>query len=453
MNEGSAISAEAGEKVATPFFEATDWRSFAATTFMAFLVYLFTLSPDVGLDFSGIFSTGAMYAGVPHPPGYPLWTVYGWVFTKLLPIGNIAWRLSVSSAIAAALICGVIALMVSRSGILICESMSKNIPLTGREGKWLRAVCGYVAGMIFGFNGAFWRKALIPDPWPLSMLCFCVVLCLLMRWLFAPAQKRFLYAASLLYGLTLTNSQMMLGVGPPLLVIVLLGNRNIGRDLLLAGSLFFVWTMIGCAPGWNSPLENYMYEIYGVWRFYVFFGLLAIVVAIALIVKTRGAFSEWKTVLLCGVLFASGLAGYFFIPVASMTNPPVNWGYARTPEGFTHTIRRGQYECMRPTATAKEFLVQLAMYARLTGKEFGWIYMLLALVPFLYWRAMPPTERKWIFTLLLFCLSSVLLILLVLNPDEHSMRFNKTFFSISYLVMAIGTGHGLIIAGAHARLR
>jgi hypothetical protein len=55
-----------------PFFQGTDRLSFAITTALALAVYCITLAPEVTLPFSGIFSTGAYYAGVPFPPGYPL---------------------------------------------------------------------------------------------------------------------------------------------------------------------------------------------------------------------------------------------------------------------------------------------------------------------------------------------------------------------------------------------
>ena len=69
-----------------PCFERTDWLSFGVTTALALTVYLMTLAPEVTLGFAGIFSVGAMYGGVPHPPGYPLWTMSAWLFVKLLPV-------------------------------------------------------------------------------------------------------------------------------------------------------------------------------------------------------------------------------------------------------------------------------------------------------------------------------------------------------------------------------
>src|SRR4051794_39844400 len=85
------------------FFQAADWLSFSITTTLALIVYLWTLAPNVTLGLSGIYCVGAMYAAVPHPPGYPLWTIYAWLFTVTLPVSNIAWRVGVSSAVAGAL--------------------------------------------------------------------------------------------------------------------------------------------------------------------------------------------------------------------------------------------------------------------------------------------------------------------------------------------------------------
>jgi hypothetical protein len=77
-----------------PFFQPQDWISFGLTTAAALAVYLWTLAPDVTLANSGMLSTSAAYAGVPHPPGFPVWTLYSWFFTRLLPFSNIAWRVA-----------------------------------------------------------------------------------------------------------------------------------------------------------------------------------------------------------------------------------------------------------------------------------------------------------------------------------------------------------------------
>src|SRR3954471_9495531 len=81
-------------------FRRADWLSFGITISLVLAVYVATLTPEVTLGFSGVFSVGAMYMGIAHPPGHPVWTLYSWLFTVLVPISNIAWRMALSSALA-----------------------------------------------------------------------------------------------------------------------------------------------------------------------------------------------------------------------------------------------------------------------------------------------------------------------------------------------------------------
>src|SRR5262245_40452371 len=97
-----------------PLFRRIDWIAFLVTTLLTLAGYLWTVAPEVTLEDSGELAVASHYAGVPHPPGYPVWTVYSWLFTVLLPFSNIAWRVAVSSAVAGALSSGVVALMISR---------------------------------------------------------------------------------------------------------------------------------------------------------------------------------------------------------------------------------------------------------------------------------------------------------------------------------------------------
>ena len=64
-------------------------------------------------------------------------------------------------------------------------------------------------------------------------------------------------------------------------------------------------------------------------------------------------------------LFAElGVSFYIYMPIVSdLRNPPMNWGYPRTWEGFKHAITRGQYEKLAPSDVfTKKFLFQLGTY-------------------------------------------------------------------------------------------
>jgi hypothetical protein len=356
-------------------FSRIDWLTFGLTTLLALAVYLATLAPQVTLGFSGIFSVGAMYLGVPHTPGYPLATVYEWLFVNSLPFGNIAWRVALSSAVAGAAASGLIALMVSRTGAALTET------LPPKQAVWVRTVAGYAAGMIFALNGAFWNRAIVADVWTFSVLLFCIVLSLLMRWSLAPERPRYLYWASFVYGLGVTNSQMLLAAAPAILLTFLLRSRNF-------------------------------------WRMTV-----------------------------CAMVFLLGLLPYLLVPIFSMTNPPINWAYGRTAAGFFHLLRRGQYERIQPTSEVLTFLGQLEIYAEITAKEFGWPFLIFALVPLLFVRRLGVHQRRWMLALLGFYSCLTLLVVLVLNPVDHQQGREaiKVFFSLSYVPLAILMGSGLLL--------
>jgi hypothetical protein len=449
MNAGG--NAEPGETAegGSPFFQRTDWVSGAVTSLLVLSVYLFTLAPQVTLRFSGIYATGAAYAGVPHPPGYPLWTLYGWVFTKLLPWSNVAWRLAVASAVAGALACGVVALMVSRTGGLMLEGVGglKRLP-PGQE-RWLRGICGYVAGAVLGFDGGLWHRAVIVDTWPLSLLCLAVSFCLLTRWFFRPERRGFLYAAFLAYGLTLSNSQLLLAAALGIQFLVMAGDSRLARDLCLLNVLFYPFLWFKMLRGEVPMLDEWElpFSLAGGFSALVWIGSLA---GLAwLVAETRAILTQWKALLGLGASLLPGLSLYLLVPVASSMNPPVNWGYARTVGGFFHVLTRGQYERIRPTGSWSRLADQLRMFGEITATEFGLIFVLAALIPFFYLRRMPARERAWMLGLIGAFVSLTLLLILVLNSDldRDSRETCKAVFSASHLFLAVWAGYGLMLLG------
>jgi hypothetical protein len=68
------ISEEAAEE-STPIFVRADWLVALASALVSGAVYFYTAQPNVGLLDSGEFIVAAQHFGVPHPTGYPLWTL------------------------------------------------------------------------------------------------------------------------------------------------------------------------------------------------------------------------------------------------------------------------------------------------------------------------------------------------------------------------------------------
>jgi hypothetical protein len=86
---------------------------FAFTLLGALVVYLLTLAPDLtwahdGVD-GGELITAVFTHSLPHPPGYPLYRLLTQPLLAL-PLGNVAYRFNLFSALTIALAAGLVAL-------------------------------------------------------------------------------------------------------------------------------------------------------------------------------------------------------------------------------------------------------------------------------------------------------------------------------------------------------
>jgi len=103
------------------FFRKIDWSAFWFATIIALYVYFITLGPSVTLEDSGELAVAGDHLGVPHPPGYPIWTMCAWLFARVFSFVTYrgqptpAWSISLMSSVFAALAAGVTAMLITRS--------------------------------------------------------------------------------------------------------------------------------------------------------------------------------------------------------------------------------------------------------------------------------------------------------------------------------------------------
>src|SRR5437762_3056306 len=239
-----------------PLFRKIDWLTFGVTALLVFIGYFLTLAPDLTLEDSGELATGSFYAGVPHPPGYPVWTIFTHLFTALIPYSNIAWRVGLASAVAGALACGLIALIASRGSSMILEGIEEFKNIDRRRENALCVLSGYVAGMLVGFNGFMWSQAVIVEVYPFSLLSFVGVLACLLRWVYAPHQKRYLYWAMFLFGVCFTNHMTLIVAAMGIEVAIAAAQPRLGRDLFLGNGIVFLTGLVAKANSMLPGFEN-----------------------------------------------------------------------------------------------------------------------------------------------------------------------------------------------------
>ena len=490
-----------GGKIATPtkaLFRRTDWFASLITFSCVWLGYYQTLAPELTLEDSGELATGSFYAGIPHPPGYPVWTFYTWLWTVLLPVKNVAWRVALGEATSGAVAAGLLALLASRGSGLLIRGIDGLKQLPSRAENLICLLSGFVAGTLLGFNGFMWSQSVIVEVYSFSVASLMVVLLCLLRWIYAPHQRRYLFLALFFHGICFTNHQTLIVAAMGIEVIIAAASSRMGRYLFLGNSIIYIAGLIlkqqHILTAWDQNQAIFViFNIVGVlslvcycWfavltketliefcldgslaAFFVllvlvpglgwicgFLALIALVCLSALAFKTRSLGLEWLVVIGCGCCWIFGAAFYFYMPLAGMTNPPMQWGYPRTVDGFLHAFTRGQYEKTHPTDILHDplrFLTQLAMLGDGIIEEFNWVYALLALVPFAFYFKLHKRERGWLvgITAIYFCLGVLLLILLNPPPDRAAQQLVRVFFTASHTVIALLVGYGIALIAAY----
>ncbi|HEX7576522.1 MAG TPA: DUF2723 domain-containing protein [Verrucomicrobiae bacterium] len=483
-----------------PLFRGIDWLVLIVCFAAVWTAYLLTLAPNLTLQDSGELCTASFYAGIPHPPGYPFWAIYSWLWTVIVPFGSVAWRVEVGESFAAAMACGLVGLMVSRGSSMLIEGIEE---LKEMNRKWegaICAVCGITAGLLLGFDNFMWKESVVINrislfdvPW-LMMVAVC-----LMRWIYAPHQKRYLYIAMFFFGVCATIHQTMLVAAMGIEIGVAVTHFKLGRTFFLGNSIVFLGGLIlmqaGAIPALNGLSGTLLAMFYFVGfasiGAYVWLAIItketfndfcrdgaaaatllflcavpgqgAACVALALIAGIAFGVQAWNTwkqdqgwlvVIVCGLLWALGVSFYFYEPIAGMTVPPMQWGYPRTVEGFFHALSRGQYEKANPTDVLHDptrFIMQLGLLISGLAGSFSWMFLFIALLPFFFLLKMQRRERAWIISLtaIYFCVGILLTVLMNTSPERQSADENKVFFTASHGVVAILIGYGLALLSAY----
>jgi transmembrane protein TMEM260 (protein O-mannosyltransferase) len=125
-------------------------------------VYLATMFPGLAAigDTPKFQFVGAVL-GTPHSPGYPVYMLLSWVFAQL-PIGTLAFRMNLMSAVFGAVAVGMLYAVIRRFG---CR-------------RWIAAG----GALAIGFGRVFWSQALLAEVYTLNAALYAGVLLFLVRW-------------------------------------------------------------------------------------------------------------------------------------------------------------------------------------------------------------------------------------------------------------------------------
>jgi len=231
----------------------------------ALAVYVATLAPGLTLEHNGAdggdLIAAARTLGIPHPSGYPTYTLLAWLASHL-PLGTIAYRVNLLSALCASLAAG-----------LTC--LNAQILLAGSRH---RLAVSAATGLIFAFSPLLWSQAVIAEVYALLALFSALLLWLVLTWRQSPAASGPacegdrhgggdvpLWLAGFVLGIGLGNHLTLIFMAPAMLVLLWPERRRCLRarvliptaGLFLAGLSIYVYLPVAAAHqppvNWGDP--------------------------------------------------------------------------------------------------------------------------------------------------------------------------------------------------------
>jgi len=187
------------------------------------------------LEDDGLYVLSSFEPGLSHPPGYPLHTIIGHIFSKI-PIGSVAARIHAVSALFGALTCMLVFLLIDR--LITCRSMA------------------YLGALSYGLSLRFWSQSIVAEVYTLNTFFFFLLLYLCIcfiedkgatgkpKW-FIGAPGWLLGSIALIYGLSLTNHWPLMVLSTPALLVLLWPKRN---EVLAALGFCMALALIGLVP-------------------------------------------------------------------------------------------------------------------------------------------------------------------------------------------------------------
>jgi len=439
-----------GNKSLWKWFHPVNWIAGIIAFWVSFATYVYTLQPTVGLEDSGELICGAYKLGVPHPPGYPMWSILSKLFT-FIPVGDVAYRVNLLSAMCSALAAGMIALVLAKTADIFFSKLEEELethhlhPAFEKFGlttpRLVNSLCAIAAGVLFAYTPGTWSQATIAEVYALNCFYMALLVTLSLVFMFNP-HKRFLFCIiAFFFGQGFTNHHTLIVMVPSLVWLAWVTKKDFEQFIILAinAVVWFVFARII----FGSPLR--MYEFNGGKFFIWFVGLfIAYLVISHYVNKIFFKYAEWGKLL--GSLYL-GLAIYFYLPIASSSNPQLNWGRARTVEGFWHSVLRGQYEKPKFIRDFGYFLAQVKLYLLDTWDQYPLVLIfaflsILALI--VLWKK--AKMRDWlIYSIITFVFGGIGMVFLM-NPklDITSQYINRVFFIMGHAGLGLLVGYGMI---------
>ncbi|MDD5571802.1 MAG: DUF2723 domain-containing protein [Bacteroidales bacterium] len=357
---------------------------------VSFVFYILTLAPTISFEDSGELITAAYFLGVPHEPGYPLFTIFGKLFTLLVPFGSIAYKVNMMSAFFSALASA----FITWSMIIIIEDVFIESKFWKDNNEKFLNILKYLvalsSGWFFAFCNETWEQAVMTEVYGLNSCFVALFILLALFWRRQETiekRKKYLFIISFVMALAFTCHTTSLMLIP----------------------------------------------IFGVFVLAVDYKILL----------------NFKTILKSALFFLLGLFPFLYLPFASMHNPPMDWGNPENLTNFFRVVNRHQYTSDDPH-TAERFISQFKYYLNhLLPEQWYPVFIIFAVIGvFMIYKK----NKKLFYFVLTFLIFSIPVMTYETNFDVATNKdvaiengaLVSVFYIPSYMILSLLTGAGFL---------
>jgi hypothetical protein len=368
--------------------------------FIAFILfYLLTLAPTVTFIDSGELGAVCCTAGIAHPTGYPLFTLVGYLFSKIPFIYSEIYKLNLMAAVfCAAALFFIFKLMMMfnlycvhinsdkmrNKTVAKTKSQKKNQPDVYKVIDSNIILISSLFGVItLGLSKVFWIQSTAIEVYSLHCLFIGVLLFSFSRNIFLIEEEK-------------TSKRSIL-------------KRESG------------WLIFGLLLGLS--FTNHMSTIF-------------LLPGFAFLYFKRYKFTpdSFKRLLLMIIPFLIGLSLYLYLPIRASQNPEINWGNPTSWEYFFRHISGKQYSVWVFSSLAGA-MKQFKYFLSTTPVDFVYLPVVLAFFGMVY--LFQRSKDIFYFTLILFLTCT----LLAINYDIYDI---DSYFLLSFFILSIWAGFGVI---------
>jgi tetratricopeptide (TPR) repeat protein len=216
--------------------------------FLCAVLYLENMAPSFNSDDSPETTLAYCTLGIQHPPGYPLASLIGKIFT-LIPLGGVSFRANIAAAALNILAAFVLYLL---AALVFGKAIKK------RDDGLIQAAA-LAAAAIFVFSSSAWLQGSIAKGsiYSLNSLLLCAGLYSLFK---IGESAKYFYLFALLYGLSMCNHwASMIVIAPAVIYYIVMKRKTLKPGNYWPAALFF---MLGLSAYLYVPLRNASNPVY-----------------------------------------------------------------------------------------------------------------------------------------------------------------------------------------------